>query len=253
MNKLNIGKNIAFLTVASVVAIGCASTGPTLEEFSASIPQHSATTPAHRMVQDWWKNRHEGVLKQIQEKIPELILIGDSITHGWDSHMDIWNDHFGDYPMVNMGFSGDRTQHVLWRFEHGEIDGISPKLAVIMIGTNNSNGKDNTAQEIGDGIAAICANLRADLPDTEVLILSIFPRGHRPTGQRKKNEGASRFARGIARSDKHIHYLGMTKPFLNPDGTLAKAVMPDFLHPGTKGYTIWASAMEDRVHKLMSR
>ncbi len=246
-----IGRFGAFLIMGSLLAIGCASTGVRLSEFAAAAPQHSATQPGHRLDRDWWQGRHAGVLEQIGSGKPDIILVGDSITHGWDDNMGIWNGHFGDYSMVNMGFSGDRTQHVLWRLDNGEIDGISPKLGIIMIGTNNSNGKDNTAQEIGDGIATICAKLRAKLPETDLLLLSIFPRGPRPSGQREKNDEASTFAKQAAKSDKNVHFLNINEAFLTDDGMLSEEIMPDFLHPNESGYAIWAREIERKVRDLM--
>jgi beta-glucosidase len=139
---------------------------------------------------------------------------------------------------------------VLWRFDHGEIDGISPRLAVLMIGTNNSNGEDNTAEEIADGIKAICAEMRAKLPKTKILILGIFPRGEGPSPQREKNARASELASQIA-DGKEIFYLDINEKFLDADGTLPKDIMPDLLHPNEKGYKIWAEAIEPTVKKLM--
>lgn len=246
-----IGRIGAFLIAGSLLATGCASTTVRLGDFAAAVPQHSATQPGHKLDTDWWQERHAGVLEQIRSGNPDIILIGDSITHGWDRHMDIWNEHFGGYSMVNMGFGGDRTQHVLWRLDHGEIDGISPRLGIIMIGTNNSNGKDNTAQEIGDGIAAICAKLRAELPETDLLLLSIFPRGPRLSDQREKNDEASALAKRVAKSDKKIHFLNINEAFLAHDGMLSEEIMPDFLHPNESGYAIWAGEIEKKVHNLM--
>ncbi|MBE0537208.1 MAG: GDSL family lipase [Phycisphaerae bacterium] len=211
--------------------------------------QHSAVTPAHRM--DWWSARHEGVKDRVQQGDVDLLMIGDSITHGWDGGgKEFWEKYYAPRKAVNMGFSGDRTQHVLWRLDHGEIDGISPKLAVIMIGTNNSNGEDNTAEEIADGIKAICAKLRAELPQMKILVLAIFPRAPQPCPQREKNAKASELASKIA-DGKMIHYLDINAKFLDADGALPKEIMPDFLHPNTKGYQIWAEAMEPKIAELM--
>jgi lysophospholipase L1-like esterase len=134
-------------------------------------------------------------------------------------------------------------------------------LAVLMIGTNNSNGEDNTAEEIADGIKAICAEMRAKLPKTKILILAIFPRGD--AEQRKvkgqgavfndqwaKNNEASKLASEIA-DGKKIFYLDINDKFLEDDGTLPKEIMPDLLHPNKKGYIIWAEAMEPTIQKLM--
>ena len=111
--------------------------------------------------------------------------------------------------------------------------GISPKLAIILIGTNNSNGTDNTAKEIGEGIIAICQKLRNDLPNTKILILAIFPRGEKPSAQRQKNAEASKLASAIA-DNKWIYYLDINDKFLDKDGTLPKDIMPDYLHPKQK-------------------
>jgi beta-glucosidase len=224
---------------------------------------HSAVTPADRANVGWWMPRHEAVLARVAQGNVDLIMVGDSITHGWENKgKPLWDQYYAPRNAVNMGFSGDRTQHVLWRFEHGEIDGISPKLAVLMIGTNNSNGTDNTAEEIADGIKAICAQMREKLPKTKILILAIFPRADAEQRKDKekgatfnpqwaKNAEASKLASKIA-DGKHIFYLDINKGFLDENGVLIREIMPDLLHPNEKGYTVWAEAMEPTVKKLMS-
>lgn len=210
---------------------------------------HSAVVPAHRF--NWWGERHYGVLNQIADGDVDLIYVGDSITHGFDNAgKTMWDKYYAPRKAVNMGFGGDRTQHVLWRFDHGEIDGINPKLAILMIGTNNSNGEDNTAEEIADGIKAICAKMRTKLPKTKILILAIFPRGEGPSTQREKNAKASLLASEIA-DNEMIYYLDINDKFLEANGTLPKDIMPDLLHPNEKGYQIWAEAIEPTVAELM--
>ncbi len=149
-----------------------------------------------------------------------------------------------------MGFSGDRTQHVLWRLDNSNFKGLSPKLAIIMIGTNNSNGNDNTAEEIADGIIALCHRLRTKLPKTRILLLAIFPRNAGPSAQRQKNAHASMLASKVA-GGKMIHYLDINSRFLTKDGLLSTDIMPDYLHPNKAGYKIWAEAIEPKVAELM--
>jgi beta-glucosidase len=195
--------------------------------------------------------RHEAFNNRIKQGDVDLVFIGDSITQGWEgSGKDVWAKHYGDRKAVNLGIGGDRTQHVLWRLEHGNIEGISPKLAVLMIGTNNSNGTDNTAEEIGAGIEAIVKKLRTDLPQTKVLILAIFPRGAKPNPQREKNAKASEIASQLA-DNENIFYLDIGPTFLDADGTLSKDIMPDLLHLSPRGYEIWAEAIEPKVAELM--
>ncbi len=132
--------------------------------------------------------------------------------------------------------------------ENGNIDGISPKLAVLMIGTNNSH--DNTGEEIGAGIEAIVKKLRQDLPETKVLILAIFPRGEKPSPLREKNAKASEIASKLADNDM-IYYVDIGPKFLSEDGTLTREIMPDLLHLSPQGYEIWAESIEPTVSKLM--
>ena len=216
---------------------------------TAEKKQHSAVSSAHR--HSWWTLRHDAVNERVKQGDVDLLLIGDSITHGWENAgKKVWDKYYAPRKAVNMGFSGDRTQHVLWRLDHGHLEGISPKLAVLMIGTNNSNGKDNTAEEIAEGIIAICRKIRTKCPKTKILILAIFPRGPEPSEQREKNAKASLLASKIA-DRKMIHYLDINDKFLTKDGFLTKKIMPDYLHPNEAGYKIWAEAIESKVTELM--
>jgi beta-glucosidase len=198
-----------------------------------------------------WIQRHESFNKRVKEGNVDLLFIGDSITQGWEgAGQDAWAKHYAKRNAVNLGIGGDRTQHVLWRLDHGNVEGISPKLAVLMIGTNNSNGTDNTAEEIGAGIEAIVNKLRAKLPQTKILILAVFPRREKPDPQREKNTKASQIAAKLA-DNQTVFYQDIGDKFLMPDGTLTKEIMPDFLHLSPQGYEIWASAIEPIVAKLM--
>jgi beta-glucosidase len=213
---------------------------------------HSANRPAPRDP-NWIKRRHEKLNEEVKRRGDEikLLFIGDSITDAWSGPgKEQWNKHFAPRGAVNLGIGGDRTQHVLWRLQNGNIEGLKPKAAVLMIGTNNSNGNDNTAEEIADGIKAIVAELRKDLPETKILLLAIFPRGQKPSAQREKNAKASKLASEVA-DGKMVHYLDIGDKFLNEDATLSKDIMPDYLHLTPKGYEIWADAIEPKVAELM--
>ncbi|REK17238.1 MAG: GDSL family lipase [Planctomycetota bacterium] len=195
--------------------------------------------------------RHEKINERVKQGDIDLVFIGDSITQGWEGNgKDVWKKYYDKRNAANLGIGGDRTQHVLWRLENGNIDGISPKLAVLMIGTNNSNGNDNTAEEIGAGITAIVEKLRKELPEMKILILAIFPRGEKPSPQREKNAKASEIASKLA-DDEMVYYLDIGPNFLEEDKTLTREVMPDLLHLSPKGYEIWAESIEPHVAKLM--
>src|SRR5688572_3759159 len=145
-----------------------------------------------------WKKRHESFNERVKQGNADLLFIGDSITQGWErAGKAVWDEFYARRNAVNLGISGDRTQHVLWRLDHGNIEGIQPKLAVLMIGTNNAS--TNTSEQIGAGITAIVEKLRAKLPQTKVLILAIFPRGpDKENAQRKVNEGANAIVQKLA-------------------------------------------------------
>ncbi|MEX2189036.1 MAG: GDSL-type esterase/lipase family protein [Pirellulales bacterium] len=212
--------------------------------------EHSAVKPVPRDGQGW-QERHATINDRLKATDTQLVFIGDSITQGWEGGgKNVWAKFYGPRKTVNMGIGGDRTQHVLWRLDHGNFDLVKPKLAVVMIGTNNSNGNDNTAEEIGDGIVAIVKRLREKQPQMKVLILATFPRGEKPSPQREKNAKSSEIASKLADGEM-IHYLDIGPKFLEADGTLTREMMPDLLHLNEKSYTIWAESIEPKVKELM--
>jgi beta-glucosidase len=177
----------------------------------------------------------------------DLIFLGDSITQGWHDN-DVWKKYYRSRHTVNFGIGGDRTQHVLWRLQHGEVEGIRPKVVVLLIGTNNSGS--NSAAEIYAGIKAILDELRKRLPASKILVLGIFPRGQKPSSAREKlievNKEISRLDDG-----KAVRYLDIGKSFLESDGTISPAIMPDYLHLSRQGYERWAEAMEPTLKQLL--
>ncbi|MCX5635274.1 MAG: platelet-activating factor acetylhydrolase IB subunit [Planctomycetota bacterium] len=217
--------------------------------FAAPARENPAIVPAHR--HNDWTMRYLAINERVRQGNADLIFIGDSITHGWEgSGKEVWQKYYGSRNAVNVGISGDQTQSVLWRLEHGNIDGISPKVAVIMIGTNNSVAEEYTAQEIGDGIIAVCNKVREKLPKTKILLLAIFPRGQTLSAQRDKIAKASEIASKIA-DGKMIHYLDIGEKFIQQDKSISADIMPDYLHLSPKGYQIWAEAIEPKLVELM--
>jgi lysophospholipase L1-like esterase len=197
-----------------------------------------------------WMTRHQSFNERVKQGHADLLFIGDSITQGWErAGKSAWDEFYAKRNAVNLGIGGDRTQHVLWRLDHGNIEGITPKLAVIMIGTNNST--TNTSQQIAEGVKLIVEKLRAKLPGTKVLVLAIFPRGpDKDDAKRKVNEGANEIIHKLA-DGKMVHYLDIGPKFLAADGTLSKEVMPDLLHLNEASYRTWAESIEPKVKELL--
>lgn len=209
-------------------------------------PKHAAITPAPRP-DGWWQDLHKKFNERAKQGDVELLFLGDSITQGWNDN-EVWQKHYTPRKAANFGIGGDQTQHVLWRIENGNLDGIQPKLAVLMIGTNNASA--NSAEEIADGIKAIIAKLREKLPETKILLLAIFPRGEAPNPTRDKLAQASQLASAVA-DGKQVRYLDIGPKFLAADGSISKEIMPDFLHLSPQGYAIWADAIEPAVAEML--
>jgi len=222
-------------------------------------PPGSASVPATRSNPTNWMARHEKFAEQAKQGGVDVLFMGDSITDFWRSRgSNVWNHYYVPLHAADFGISGDRTQHVLWRIEHGELDGLRPKVVVLMIGTNNSgtDSPDDIARAIGEIIAVI----HAKTPMTKVLLLGVFPRGPRPNSTPAADDSAKRMeviravnAR-IAQYDdggRSVKYLDIGDKFLGPDGKIPSDVMPDQLHPGEKGYQIWAEAMNPTLEAML--
>ena len=221
---------------------------------------HSAVSPLPNPYLEWWMPRHQAILETNQQGNVDLIMIGDSITHRWETiGLNVWNEYYAQRNAVNMGFGGDRTQAVLWRIQNGELDGISPKLATLLIGTNNYDG--NTPEQTAEGIKAILCEIRNRLPNTKILLLAIFPRGSAeqcsdPSSDAsynplwEKNDQVNAIIEGFA-DNTMIYYLNINNAFLNDDGVMTREIAPDLVHPSEAGYAIWAQSMEPMVTQLM--
>ncbi len=206
-----------------------------------------AVVPAPRQ-DEWWTKLHESFLEQAKKGDIDLLFLGDSITQGWGGN-ETWKKHYTPRRAANFGIGGDRTQHVLWRLEHGEVEGIKPRAVVLMIGTNNAG--EDSADEIAAGIKEIVSQLRKRLPEANVLLLAVFPRSEKPDAVREKLSAVNAQISKLDDGGK-VHYLDIGSSFLEEDGTISKEIMPDFLHLSPKGYERWAEAIEPSLKHLLS-
>lgn len=179
------------------------------------------------------------------------MFIGDSITQGWESEgKEVWAKYYSHRNAVNLGIGGDRTQHVLWRLDNGNLETLEPKAAVVMIGTNNSNGDDNSPAQIVEGVTAIVTKLRQRLPNTKILLTAIFPRGENFSNQRGKILQINQVLRKLV-DDKNIFWADFGHLFVTPEGLIPREIMPDYLHLSPKGYSMWAEAIEDQLSSFI--
>lgn len=223
-----------------------------------------ATTPAPRLERSWWPERHAHKLAERDAALAagkeiNLVFVGDSITHSWErAGKDLWAERFAPRGAFNLGFSGDRTENVLWRLglgdageENNELAGLSPKLFVVMIGTNNTGHRDDPAPATAAGIERIVDRLLEASPESRVLLLGIFPRGMEADHpKRKLNVAINELIAPLGERER-VEFLDIGGIFLDEDGTLPKKIMPDALHPQGDGYRLWADAIKEPIARLL--
>ena len=222
-----------------------------LEEARKKYRVHSAIIGAPREG-DWWSKRHRSMNQKAASGPHDLLFIGDSITQGWEGPgQEIWEEFYGNRKALNLGISGDRTEHVIWRLNNGNLKNQrKAKAAVVMIGTNNTGHSKQDPSEVRDGIERIVSTLRARCPEAKILLLGIFPRGANPDHPLRKNNDEINKLISKMHNGERIHYLDISDKFLTPEGVLTKEVMPDALHPKEKGYRIWAEAIEPKLKEF---
>jgi len=223
--------------------------------------KNNAVVPTEKLERDFydWYERHDQAKKKAASQKHDLIFIGDSITHMFGGLPksnrtlggDVWEKYFKNRNAMNLGFGWDRTQNVLWRLDNGEFKNQTPKVCVILIGTNNLSGtkncRANTVDEVVEGISAVCEKVHKLSPTTKVLLLGILPR------KGPKFESIKKINEKLKTLDKkdYITQLDMTEKFIDNEGKCKSDLFKDGVHPNMKGYQVWAEAMEPVLQKLL--
>ena len=237
------------LTLVSIALAGVASA---LQSITPSVPDAQWT-------KDWWLPRFDARRALAATGGCEVAFLGDSITHNWEGPgKDVWAAHFaeGPYKAVNFGFSGDRTEHLLWRLDHGQMDGMSPKAIVLMIGTNNTGHRkahEESPTDTALGVQAVLGRLGKLFPEAKVILHPVFPRGAVTNDElRVRNDLVNSAIRQLA-DGKRILWCDFNARLLTADGTLEKTMAPDLLHPGAQGYAIWAEELKPYLDFALGR
>ncbi len=246
-------------------AFAAASPTPPAKPFTVSSPpaplsdKPLAITPMPRTENPGWMKIVERQAAAAKPGRWDLVLIGDSITAGWqsDAPSEIWKKHFPAYRTLNLGIAADKTENVLWRLAFpGTLDGYQPKLFVLMIGTNNTGHRfgTETADDTAQGVRVILDTLAAKAPGSKVLLLAIFPRGE--VIKRQRNDEVNRQIEKLADNQK-VFWLDLSEHFLESDGTLTKRLFQDEkpypIHLNAEGYQAWAKAMQLKIEELMKK
>lgn len=203
-----------------------------------------------------WKKRHQAMLKNYL-KMPkvDLMFFGDSITAGWRRQVHVLKKHYGQYSIANMGSGGDRVEHMIWRLENGMEKGAQPKVIVLLCGTNNSNS--NTPKQIAGGIFSLTDKLHKVYPKSQIVLIGTLPRLPHP----KDRIGAlaapltTKGTCGILASyhyPSYIHFLDLSKHYLNSDGSVNPQLFQDHVHLKTNGYDVWATQMKEKLLSLLN-
>lgn len=234
-----------------LLSLCCLFTAVTASAQDAALPK--ALVPAPRPEGGLVK-RHESFNEISKKGDAKLIFLGDSITQGWSGPgKEVWAKTWEPMEAANFGISGDRTEHVLWRLENGNYDGLKAKLTVLMIGTNNTGHRMDPAADTAAGVKAIVEKLRSKQPQMKVLVLGVFPRAEKTDDPKRVRTNEINALLAKLADDQNVFFMDLAKTFLQPDGTLSKEVSPDLLHLNAKGYSLWAEAIEPKVKELMKK
>lgn len=207
---------------------------------------NSAAVPTQR------DSRHEDVQRKLERfagKHFEIVFDGDSIMNRWETTgKETWNQRYASIA-ADFGIEGDHVENVLWRVDKGQVDGMDPKVVVIMIGTNNSG--QNSAEEIAQGIKILVTEYEKRCPHAHIILMGIFPRGEKATdGGRRKVAAVNSLIKSLD-DEQRVTFIDISAQMVEADGTISRGMMPDFVHPTAKGYQIWADAIQPVIDRCL--
>lgn len=199
-----------------------------------------------------WEQQHLSQIAKAKQTEIQVLLIGDSITQCWQEHgIRAWQKYLQPKGAFNLGCGGDRVEHVLWRIQNGAVENMSPKLIVLLIGTNNTGHHMDKAEHTAAGIAKAIEELTSRLPMAKILLLAIFPRHYSLENEmRQRNDAINGIINNFA-DDESIFYLDVNHIFLQQDGSLRQDLMPDLLHLNAAGYDKLAEQLNAEIENLL--
>jgi lysophospholipase L1-like esterase len=239
------------------------------------VPTPVAATPQMKVGKDGQPARYslqraEMLKKRAQKGGYDVLFLGDSITHQWEwvcgaqnegrKRFDktggkaVWDAKIAPLGAEPSGIGGDRTEHLLWRIEDGLLDGkADPRVVVLMIGTNNTGHRMDSPADIAAGVGAIVSAIQKRKPATKILVLGIFPRGEKSDDPKRVNNTQANALIAKLADGKNVFYKDIGGAFMARDGSLERAVMPDFLHLNTEGFNRWADAIIPDIKQLLGK
>lgn len=236
-----------------MVLAGCAST---LNIHEGLVTTTAVTQNRDHAIYDW-PSRHAAVLEYNRRRQADIVVIGDSIIHYWGGEptapkawaADVWKRTFASWSVENLGFGWDRTENVLWRIDHGELDGIKPKLIVIKIGTNNTG--INSPADIACGIEAVCIRAHAVQPRAKILLLGILPRRDEGSARPAITGQVNKILQAKLGKVSWIRYRDFGTAFRNPDGSVKAVLFGDHVHPNHAGYEVLGGLIHEQIGEML--
>ena len=221
---------------------------------ATSAPKHQSVHPAPRIA-DWWFARQAEKIGLMSKGEFDLLMVGDSITHNYENEkvgLKVWEKYFVPLKAINLGFGGDRTEHVLWRLDHLPVLKKAPKGAVLLIGTNNIGWGSDTPKQAADGVQAVARKLKEIYPDMEVLVLGVLPRRRNlDHPHRKQIIKLNAYLPELLKDMKGVSFRDIGPAFLDEKGFLSEEMMPDTTHPSEKGHEVWAEAIAADLKEML--
>lgn len=247
-------------SVTLLISLICNFEAATAVELAKEHP----STAAQVRLASWWFDRHAEKIAEIEksnnpkdERKIELLMVGDSITNNFDKKgpgEPVWKKHFTPLNALNLGFGGDRTNHVLWRLEHLPKIKPAPLAASLMIGTNNICWGSDKPKQAAEGIQEITRKLNAIYPKMKILVLGVFPRREQlDHPHRKQIIELNSYLPDLLKDIPNVSFMDIGSEFLDEKGFLSREMMPDTTHPSEKAHEIWAQAITPKLREMMGK
>lgn len=205
--------------------------------------------PLARDSEPAWRARHQKIVHDAKARNANLILLGDSITQGWEHQFALQQKYFGSYRTLNAGIASDRVEHVLWRVEHGLFAVARPDLVVLLAGVNNL--AVSSPEAIAAGHYRIIEAIKTRSPETKILLLGVFPSGAEANHKRRAKITRLNTLLAALGGMANVTYRDIGSTFLAPDATISKRIMFDYLHLTAAGYERWGRSIKGDVDTLM--
>lgn len=266
--RMKINHSLPFLNVLSVCLVACtawvyvAAGDPAIPASRMESRTKDVTRDPGLFGDYWWANRflsRSRLIERVKGKTVDVVLLGDSIMHFWEwkQHAS-WAAFTNGRTVLNLGYGGDKTQNVLWRIAHGELDGYTAKCVVLMIGTNNNSSKDADPAAVANAIKKIVAEIRRHQPTTTVILHPIFPRGRsaasgRHAAARARNDKTNALLKAFAEADGALVWVDFNDKLVDETGWVPKTIMADEIHPTGAGYDIWMTALAPHLTRILGR